>query len=247
MVNNGLKLNQDKTELVLISSKFRCRPSLEFIQLVDKKIQPKPSVQNLGVIIDQCLDLTHHVNKICVSCQYHLRNIAKIRKYLSEDTSQILVHAFISSKLENCNSLLFGLPKHLLNRLRLIQNTAARIVTLSNWLDHITPILFKLHWLPLGYHIHFKILLLVYKCLNGLAPTYLAELLRYTNGPRLLRSSSQNFLAVPRTRLKTYGDRALPQLLLGYGANCPKLRGVTSLDQFRTQLKTYLFKLAYNV
>ena len=196
-------------------------------------------------------NLSKTLNKgllICVSCQYHLRNIAKIRKYLSEDTSQILVHAFISSKLDNCNSLLYGLPKHLLNRLRLIQNTAARIVTLSKRFDHITPILFKLHWLPLGYRIHFKILLLVYKCLNGLAPTYLSELLRYTNGPRLLRSSSQNFLAVPRTRLKTYGDRAFsaaaPRL---WNQLPPELRSVTSVDQFRTQLKTYLFKLAYDV
>ena len=83
------------------------------------------------MIIDQSLDLTDHINKICVSC--HLRNIyiAKIRKYLSEDTSQILVRAFISSKLDNCNSLLYGLRKHLLNRLRLIQNTAARIHYLS--------------------------------------------------------------------------------------------------------------------
>ena len=83
---------------------------------------------------------------------------------------------------------------NVLNGLRLIQNTAARVVTLSKRFDHITPILFKLHWLPLGYHIHFKILLLVYQCLNGLAPTYLSELLRYTNGPRLLRSSSQTYL-----------------------------------------------------
>ena len=182
------------------------------------------------MIIDQCLDLTDHVNKICVACQYHLRNI-KIRKYLiSEHTSQILVHAFIGSKLDNCNSLLYGLPKHLLNRLRLIQNTAARIVTLSKRFDHITPILFKLHWLPLGYRMHFKILLLVYKCLNDWAPTYLSELLSYTNGPRLLRSSSQNFLAVPRTRLKTYGDRVFPQLLLGYGTNCPLNSGVLHLS-----------------
>ena len=229
MVNNGPKLNQDKTELFLISSKFHCTPSLEFIQVVDEKIQTKPSPRNLGVIIDQCLDFTDHVNKICVSCQYHLRNTAKIRKYLSEDTSQILVHAFISSKLNNCNSLLYGLPKHLLNRLRLIQNTAARIVTLSKWFDHITPILFKLHWLPLGYRIHYKILLLVYKCLNGLKPAYLSELLRYTNGSRLLRSSSQNFLAIPRTRLKTYGDRAFsaaaPKLWI-----CPLNSGVLHLS-----------------
>ena len=64
MVNNGLKLNQDKTGL-----------ALEFIQVVDEKIRPKPPPRNPGVIIDQSLDLTDHVNKICVCCQYHLRNI----------------------------------------------------------------------------------------------------------------------------------------------------------------------------
>ena len=140
------------------------------------------------------------LKKICVSCHYHLRNIAKIRRYLSEETSEILVHAFISSKLDSCNSLLHALPIQLLNRLKSIQSTAARIVTLSKRFDHITPIMFKLHWLRLNYRIHFKILLLVYKCLNGLAPIYLSELLCYSNSPRLLRSSSQNFLAVPRSR-----------------------------------------------
>ena len=206
MVNNGLKLNQDKTVLVLRSSKFRSRPSLEFIQVGDEKNQPKSSARNLGVIIDQCLDLTDHVKKIGVSCHYHLRNIAKIRKYLSEKTSEILEHAFISSKLDNCNSLLYGLPKRLLNRLRYIQNTAARIVTLSK------------------------------------------RFLCYSNIPRLLRSSSQNFLAVPRSRLKTYGDRAFsavaPRL---WNQLHPELRGVTSVDQLRTHLKTYLFKLPYDV
>ena len=83
------KLNQDKTELVFISSKFRSRPSLEFIQVGDENIQPKSSARNLGVIIDQCLDLTDHVIKICVSCHYHLRNIAKIGRYLSEETSEM--------------------------------------------------------------------------------------------------------------------------------------------------------------
>ena len=81
------------------------------------------------------------LKKLCVFCHYHLRNIAKIRKYLSEETSQILLRAFISSKLDSCNSSLYGLPKHLLNRLRSKQNTAARIVTLSKRFDHITPIM----------------------------------------------------------------------------------------------------------
>ena len=108
--------------------------------------------------------------------------------------------------------------------------------------------MFKLHWLPLNYRIHFKILLLVYKCLNGLAPIYLSELLRYRDSPRLLRSSSQDFLAVPRSRLKTCGDRAFsvvaPKL---WNRWPPERRGVTSVDQFEAYLKTYLFKLAYNV
>ena len=101
--------------------------------------------------------------------------------------------------------------------MRLIQTTAASIVMLTKQFDHITPIMFKLHWLPLNYCIHLKILLLVYKCLNGLAPTYLSELSHYHNSSRLLRSSSQNLLAMPKSWLKTYGDRAL--LLLGYGIN----------------------------
>ena len=144
--------------------------------------------------------------------------------------------------------MLYGLPKHLLNRLRSIQNTAAGIVTLSKRFDHITPIMFKLHWLPLNYRINFKILLLVCKCLNGLALIYLSELLRYSNSPQLLRSSSQNFLAVPRSRLKTYGDKAFsvaaPKL---WNQLSPELRVVTSFDQFRRHLNTYLFKLAYDV
>ena len=96
---------------------------------------------------------------------------------------------------------------------------------------------------PLNYRIHFKILLLVYKRLNGLAPIYLSELLRYSNSPRSLRSSSQNCLAVPRSRLKTYGDRTFsvvaPKL---WNQLRPELRGVTSVDQFGEHLKTYLFK-----
>ena len=114
--------------------------------------------------------------------------------------------------------------------------------------DHFTPIMLKFHWIPLNYRIHFKTLLLVYKCLNGFAPTYLSELLHYHNSSRLLRSSSQNLLAVPKSRLKTYGDRAFSVVAARLWNQLPlELRSVTSVDQFKTQLKTCLFKLAYDV
>ena len=117
--------------------------------------------------------MVEHVNKICKTSYYHLRNISKIRKYLTEETTEILVHAFVTSKLDYCNSLLYGLPKHIIGSLQSVQNTAARIVTLTKKFDHITPVLIQLHWLPVHFRILFKVLLLVYKALNGMAPLYI--------------------------------------------------------------------------
>ena len=98
--------------------------------------------------MDNCFCMEQHVKKICSEANYHLRNISKIRKYLTQDSAQILIHAFISSKLDYCNSLLYGIPKYLVCRLQHVQNTAARFVTLSGKYDLITTIMFKLHWLP---------------------------------------------------------------------------------------------------
>ena len=77
-----------------------------------------------------------------------LKNISKIRIYLSRDATEILIHAYITSKLDNCNSLLYGLPIYMINKLQTIQNAAARIVTFRKKTDHITPVLRKLYWLP---------------------------------------------------------------------------------------------------
>ena len=148
----------------------------------DEQILPKSSARNLGVIFDECCNMVEHVNKICKTSYYHLRNISKIRKYLTEETTEILVHAFVSSKLDYCNSLLYGLPKHMISSLQSVQNTAARIVTLTKKFDHITPVLIQLHWLPVHFRILFKVLLLVYKALNGMAPLYITELLTLGSG-----------------------------------------------------------------
>ena len=171
-----------------------------------------------------------------------LRNISKIRKYLTEETTEILVHAFVSSKLDYCNSLLYGLPKHMISSLQSVQNTAARIVTLTKKFDHITPVLIQLHWLPV------QVLLLVYKALNGMAPLYMTDLLSYRTCSRALRSTHQKLLAVPKSRLKTYGDRA-------FSVAAPKLwnelqldlRSLDTINFFKKHLKTDLFKKAYNV
>ena len=109
----------------------------------------------------------------CKIVFFRICGIAKIRRYLSHDTAKTIVHAYISSRLDNCNALYYGLPKYLIDRLQLVQNSAARLVIASREHDHITPILRRLHWLPVRYRVILKILLLTYKALNGQTPSYI--------------------------------------------------------------------------
>ena len=153
---------------------------------------------------------------------------------------------FCRKILDSCNALLYGLPNCMLNKLQSIQNTAARIVTLTKKSEHITPILFKLHWLPVKFRIIFKVLLLVYKGLNGLAPGYISEMLPYRTCSRSLRSDSQKLLNVPKTSLKTYGDRAFSVGAPRLWNDIPyEIRNSNSLTKFKKMLKTYLFKAAF--
>lgn len=248
MCNNLLKLNQDKTELVVISSKFRHYPDLEHIRVGDEYIAPKSSARNLGVIIDNCLCMEQHVKKICSEANYHLRNISKIRKYLTQDSAEILVHAFIGSKLDYCNSILYGIPKKLICKLQRIQNTAARIVTLTRKYDSITPIMFKLHWLPVQFRIIFKLLLIVYKALNDKTPSYVSSLLSFRKFSRSLRISDQELLTEPMAKLRTYGDRAFSTAAPRLWNKLPlSIRKSASEDIFKKNLKTYLYKEAYDI
>ena len=104
-------------------------PNLDFVQVGVERIVPKSTVRNLGVVMDQFFNADHHITAICKTSQYHLRNITRIRKHLDEASTETLVHAFVSSKLDHCNTLIHGLPKYQLNRLQLVLNTAARVVT----------------------------------------------------------------------------------------------------------------------
>ena len=85
------------------------------------------------------------------SCYVHIHNISKIKKFLDQSSLECVVHAFITTKLDYCNSLLCGAPTSLTHKLRWIQNTAARIITGSGSREHITPILKSLHWLPVQH------------------------------------------------------------------------------------------------
>ena len=200
----------------------------------------------IGVIFEHHFRFNEHIASICKSSFYHLRNISNIRKYLSSTTTEILVHAFVSSKLDNCNSLLYGLPNCLLKKLQHVQNAAARLITLSRKHEHITPILFNLHWLPVNYRIIFKILLITYKALNDLAPSYVRDLLTPYTPSRQLCSSSKELLSIPHFNLKTYGARSFSVAARILWNTLPSdIKNSSSVSLFKRKLKTFLFKKAF--
>ncbi|XP_066016040.1 uncharacterized protein [Pocillopora verrucosa] len=243
---NKLKLNRDKTELLVISSKYRPRPSLDSILVGDHRVERSDKARNIGVVFDETLSLDKHVSSVCKSALFHLRNIAKMRMYLTSESTKTLVHAYVTCRLDNCNSLLLGSPDYIIQKLQRVQNCTARLVAGQPRAAHIRPVLKELHWLPVERRITFKVLLLTFKALNNPAPPYLSQLIVPYNPTRNRRSAGKHLLEVPNVRLKSYGDRAFSVAAPKQWNDIPldiKLSG--SVDVFKSRLKTYLFRLAF--
>ena len=136
--------------------------NLNDITIGDTVVKEKSVVRNLGSWFDHNLEMSSHISKQCASAFYHLHNISRIRKFLSTDTTKALVHAFVTSRVDYCNILLYGLPASHLNKVQRVLNAAARLVCRTPRYRRITPLLYELHWLPVRQRISFKILLFVF-------------------------------------------------------------------------------------
>jgi len=180
------------------------------------------SVINLGVTIDGPITMRDHVLRICRTSFYQLRQLRVIRGSLSTETCTALIHAFISSRLDYCNSLFAGLSDERINKLQSVLSSAARLVLRKRKFDHITDDLRdQLHWLPIRQGIQYKRGLLVYKCLRGDAPSYLADMIsRVVKGSQRLRSAAHGNLAVPPTRTVRMGPRSFAIIAQHYGTRC---------------------------
>ena len=244
---NKLKLNDGKTEFLVVSSKYaRTTPGVTNICVGNDTVTAVSTARNIGAQMDNHLTMVDHVNGVCKSAYVHLRNIAHIRRYLTQDVTATLIHSLVTSRLDNLNSLLYGLPDTVITKLQRIQNHAAKVIVRKKKSDHVTPILQSLHWLPVPYRIEFKVLLITHKCLNGKAPQYLTSRLHRYKPGRTLRSGDQYLLSAPRANMRTYGDRAFSVMAPKLWNSLPlDLRKCDCLESFKTQLKTYLFRKAF--
>jgi len=246
MSSSRLKMNADKTQLIWLGTRQQLAElTVTELSLLSARVQFSTTVSDLGVLVDGQLSMADQVSSLCRSCFFQLRQLRLVRSALTDDSAKTLVHAFISGRLDYCNSLLYGVSGQLLKKLQTVQNAAARVVTRTRKFDHITPVLHDLHWLPVAQRVCFKLALTVFKCLNGLAPSYLADVcipVSSVAGRRQLRSADTRILDVPRTRT-AIGARnfavAGPRV---WNSLPPELRTLNcSVSTFAQRLKTLLF------
>ena len=143
MITNNLKINDSKTEFIVFRSpQLRCGLS---VNVGESQITQSLKVRDIGVTFDQFLNFDYHITAICRSTYFHIRNIGKMINLLSYNACSTIIHALISCRLDDYNSLLYNVPTHKTDRLQRLQNQCARILTKSPRRKHITPVFKNLH------------------------------------------------------------------------------------------------------
>ena len=194
--------------------------------------------------------MKQHIINICRQSYYQLRQLRVICRSLPKDVLKTLLHAFVFTRLDYCNSILYGLPKCYLNKLQSVQNSAARLIGGLRKYDHITPLLRdQLHWLPITARINFKIALLTYKSLHHQAPKYLSDMLCLASdfpGLSCNRSATNGNLIPASWNTVSYGKRCFHYSAPTVWNKLPvSLRRLNSSADFKKGLKTFLFIDAY--
>jgi hypothetical protein len=250
MASNMLKLNDNKTEVLLVSSKFKPLVGTlhEFnISVGDATVEPQTSVHNLGVIFDRHMVFDKHINNICRTAYMHIRNIGRIRRYITQDTTRSLVQSIIMSRLDYCNSLLINIPATLTNKLQRVQNICARLITGAKRHEEITPVLCDLHWLPIVRRSQYKLLVYVYKAIHRTAPKYLTDMLDIYQPSRSLRSETKMYIRPVTVKNVTYGERQFGWCAAMLWNNLPQhIKESLSISIYKKSLKTHFFLLEYN-
>jgi len=239
---NKLVLNDNKTELVHFVSRYSKSSAAVKLTIGGSEITASRSARNLGAIMDDALCMSEHVDSVCKSAMIAIRKIGQIRQYLDADVTARLVHAFVTARLDSANSLLYGLSQNEVMKIQRVLCKSRR--------EHITPLLCKLHWLPVEYRAMFKILLLAFKAMNAMAPSFICDLITPYVPKRQLRSSSAKLLQTRDIMPKTifYGNRAFVEAAPYLWNGLPEeVRKASSVSIFKSRLKTHLFRQYFEI
>ena len=217
-----------------------------------KAIEVIDVVKSLGIKFDKDLSFEEHISSVVQACYIQLRNLRAIGSKLNFDLKKQLIHCLIFSKLDYCNGLFFGLPDKLLKKLQKVQNSCVRFLFgkegFDKW-DSVTPLLQKAHFLPIKERIKFKIALMVFKCLNNIAPSYLTACIKVKDQPLKTLRTDQDFflLKKPSVANLVRTERGFSFCGPVIWNNLPyELRTCCDIVKFKKSLKTHLFKEAFS-
>ena len=253
MSSNFLKINENKTNLLMIVSPTYNCDSLNDVSISfgGSLILPSSTATNLGVKIDSSMSLQDQINSITSKGYFYMSNFYRVADKLTFDLKVQLITTYIIPLVDYCNVVLTSATKQYIHKLQKLINCAVRFVFNLNQRKRfisITPYLRKLHILPVEFRINYKLCLLVYKCIHGLAPQYLCDLLTEKTGYSRLRSSNDLFILHKDIPNSKYGENAFSYAAPHQWNNLPAdLRSCTSIKLFKTSLKTYYFNKCYNM
>jgi hypothetical protein len=238
---NFLKINADKTEILLLYPESLCnRVIIKGTIIDDQCVRFSNEVKNVGVWLDKHLNMDKHTNKVVSHSHKLLKDIGRIRNVVSKKHTEMLVHSVISSRLDNCNSLFFNMKKDNIFKLQKLQNAAARLIARKRKRDSVSMVIKELHWLRVESRIIFKILLLVFKSIHGMCSQNLIDKIKYKG----YNCRPNDYLLLETRKVNTrYGQRTFeyagPRL---WNALPLEVRTVEEIDSFKKRVKTLLFR-----
>ena len=247
-LENGLLVNPDKTDGTFFGTEYQLRSAAKSLPVFGAELPMSRCIKSLGVVLDSRLTFSDHVTSVVKSCNYHISALRHVRSMITHEAAQTLACSLINSRLDYCNSLLYGAPTSTLDRLQRVQNSAARVVKSVGSGTHALPLLESLHWLPVRQRVEFKLALLVYKTGSTGTPSYLQRLLTPRQAVRELRSSSRPLYSVPSSVRTSFGRRAFSFAGPSIWNRLPEeVTSSQTVSTFKRRLKTHHFKLTFVV
>lgn len=245
---NGMLLNPDKSEVLLVATPANAAKFAKGtgVRVAGSNIAYSVTLKSLGVLFDQSLTFNQHVLSVVKTSNFHIRALRHIRPMLDCKIATTIACSIVGSRLDYCNSLLYGTSTKNIQKLQRVQNTLARVVTGAKRRDHITPVLKELHWLPVSQRIEYKVALITHKVLATGQPHYLSQLVHEYKPTRQLRSESQRRLSIPTGLLTAHGGRTFTRAGAEVWNKLPEhIRIELNLRSFKSKLKTHHFKTAF--
>ena len=245
---NGMLLNPDKSEVLLVATPSVAETFAEGsgVAVAGSNIAFSVKLKSLGVTLDRTLSFDEHVRNVVKASNYHIKALRHVRPLLDKSIANTVACSIVATRLDYCNSLLYGTSKSNLVKLQHVQNTLARVVAGTRRREHITPVLKDLHWLPVEQRIQYKVALITHKVLTEKQPQYLTELVSAYEPPRQLRSSTQHLVARSHNARSKMGERCFSSAARSTWHMLPaNLRELSNTRLFKSHLKTFLFNLVY--